>query len=62
MKNLNYLREKDLIEINAGGFWDGAFEIFTTVVKYSSLTGALITGIGDGILDALEQHQQNPCN
>ncbi|MCF6168472.1 hypothetical protein [Lutibacter sp.] len=57
MKNYNTsdLSKDELLIINGGDFWDAAFTVFKTVVKYSSLTGALIVGVGDGVLEVLEE-------
>ncbi len=61
MENLNvtYLSQTELKRINGGGFFDAAFSVFKTVLKYSSLGGALIVGIGEGILEAVEEANEN---
>tara|TARA_B110000046_G_C12919286_1_gene366384 strand:- start:748 stop:927 length:180 start_codon:yes stop_codon:yes gene_type:complete len=55
--NVTELSPQDSININGGGWLEGVFEIVKTVVKYSSLTGAFITGVGDGIIEGLENNE-----
>lgn len=57
MENYNTtdLSKNELLAINGGDFWDATFTVFKTVFKYSSLTGALIVGVGDGVLEAIEE-------
>ena len=60
MKNIKMkeLSKKELLFINGGDFWDSAFVVFKTVVKYSSLTGAILVGLGDGIEEVIHEY----CN
>lgn len=42
------LKKTDLIQIEGGDFKEAALTTFWYVTKYSSLTGALLTGIVEG--------------
>ena len=60
IKNLKLveLDSTELVNIEAGGFWEAAYVVVKTVTKYSSLTGALVVGIGDGAIEAAREHNE----
>ncbi len=63
MKKLDKYSVKELkisekINIEGGGFWDAGFEVLSAVYRYSSPAGAIIEGVGSGILDAITDSNQ----
>jgi len=57
--DVEILTDSDKQKVEGGNIWDLAFEIFETGVQYSSLTGALVVGIANGVLDTIEAEMQN---
>ncbi len=53
--NLTELSKNEMIEIRGGGFKEAAFKVAWTVYKYSSLTGAIVTGIVEGYYEEKQQ-------
>ena len=51
--NTEEINVNQAIEISGGGWLKYAYTISSTILKYSSPAGALVSGIGDGILEEL---------
>lgn len=55
--NTKEINNSQALEINGGGWLEYAYRIASTALKYSSPAGALISGIGDGILEEMTKKE-----
>ncbi len=57
--NVVELSTSEIQQVEGGSFWNAVFEVFETIVQYSSLTGALIVGVANGISDGIQAQNKN---
>ncbi len=57
MKDLNYIElpNKMLKTINGGGLFSVVFTVVHYTIKYTSITGAVLTGLVEGISQEIQE-------
>ncbi|MBN2648659.1 MAG: hypothetical protein JXR50_02850 [Prolixibacteraceae bacterium] len=53
------LTKQELMEIEGGDLKDTALKVFLYAYKYSSLTGAVLTGLAEGYYEEKAKHDNN---